>query len=245
MIVTPHFVFLHLHRTGGRFVRQLLLDQVEGSREIGYHFPAALIPASHRHLPVLGLVRDPWDWYVSWYEFNRARPRSAIFTVASAGGRLDFRHTLLNMLWLGSDEPRMRQLKSDMIGQLPRSILGNRGAGITQHDLAGFNCGQTGYYSWLVQHMYGARLLQPDMLLGHFENLREDLLRLLLESGCKLTAAMVQTLRTAAPANASCRGITAEYYDAETWQAVAHQEAWICRQFDYPASRSDSFAVPE
>ena len=36
--------------------------------------PAARdIPPEFRDLPVLGFVRNPWDWYVSWYHYIRAQ----------------------------------------------------------------------------------------------------------------------------------------------------------------------------
>jgi hypothetical protein len=37
--------------------------------ELGDHSPVREVPAEFRHLPMLGYVRNPWDWYVSWYHF--------------------------------------------------------------------------------------------------------------------------------------------------------------------------------
>ena len=40
------------------------------AREIGYHLPRALLPGEYSHLPLLGTVRNPWDFYVSWYHYQ-------------------------------------------------------------------------------------------------------------------------------------------------------------------------------
>jgi hypothetical protein len=51
---------------------------------VGYHFPCADIPAEASDLPVVGIVRNPWDWYVSWYAFNNGpRMRSPLFKIVS------------------------------------------------------------------------------------------------------------------------------------------------------------------
>ena len=92
MIVTPRFVFLHLHKSGGTFVNECLMRFVTGARQIGYHLPRSLIPKEFAHLPVLGFVRNPWSYYVSWYSFQAAKPApNALFRILSDGGRLDFR----------------------------------------------------------------------------------------------------------------------------------------------------------
>ena len=75
MIVTPRFVFLHLHKSGGTLVNTGLIRYIAGARHIGYHLPRSMLPEQFASLPLLGLVRNPWSYYVSWYSFQRARPR--------------------------------------------------------------------------------------------------------------------------------------------------------------------------
>jgi len=91
MIVTDGFVFLHLHKSGGSFVNEFLKRFYPSAREIGYHLPWSLVPESHADLPALGLVRNPWSYYVSWYTFQKQRPRpNALFRLLSDDGSLDF-----------------------------------------------------------------------------------------------------------------------------------------------------------
>ena len=48
MIVTPRFVFLHLHKSGGTFVNTCLMQFVAGARQIGYHLPRSMIAPERR-----------------------------------------------------------------------------------------------------------------------------------------------------------------------------------------------------
>ena len=34
------------------------------------HAGIDLIPAEYAHLPAIAFIRNPWDWYVSWYHWE-------------------------------------------------------------------------------------------------------------------------------------------------------------------------------
>src|SRR5882672_11675123 len=103
MIVTENFAFLHLHKSGGTFVNEFLLRFLPGARQMGYHLPWKLIAREFAHLPLIGLVRDPWGYYVSWYSFQSQRPQpNPLFRILSEDGKLDFESTVRNMLDLCS-----------------------------------------------------------------------------------------------------------------------------------------------
>lgn len=68
MLVTPEFVFLHVPKTGGTFVRTLLEDRLVYS---DYHASIGEIPSGFRHLPRYAFIRNPWDWWVSWWVYKR------------------------------------------------------------------------------------------------------------------------------------------------------------------------------
>src|SRR6266545_3596226 len=67
MIVTDKFVFVHFPRTGGTFITDVIMRFFPSAQEIGYHLPRFLLPNEYSRLPVLGTVRNPWEFYVSWY----------------------------------------------------------------------------------------------------------------------------------------------------------------------------------
>ena len=62
MLATNKFVFIHLFRTGGTSVTNSFKGKM-----LGYHRPRSLIPKEYAHLPIVGNVRNPFDWYVSLY----------------------------------------------------------------------------------------------------------------------------------------------------------------------------------
>jgi hypothetical protein len=132
MIATDHFTFVHLHKCGGSFISQFLLRFFPSARRIGYHYPRTALPPDLRARPVLGCVRNPWDFYVSYYVFQidvltDARRRTAamsaaeltawmaegndplngvdvLFEEASSAGRADFATTTRALLRLGTDD---------------------------------------------------------------------------------------------------------------------------------------------
>lgn len=78
MILAPEFVFIHQPKTGGTFVSQVLSRLLGASMtDVNKHGVCNDIPSSHRGLPIVATARDPYDRYVSQYEFGwfrRAAP---------------------------------------------------------------------------------------------------------------------------------------------------------------------------
>jgi hypothetical protein len=77
MLITKYFVFVHAKKTGGRFIRNLCMNHMPPDwivAQLKDHAGAREIPPEYRDLPVLGFVRNPWDWYVSWYHYLPTQP---------------------------------------------------------------------------------------------------------------------------------------------------------------------------
>lgn len=97
MLLTRHFVFVHLLKSGGTFVKRILLDYAPADWacvNIEGHPSVADIPETHRHLPRIGFVRNPWDWYVSAYHYFKTVDRAAEFDALSDDGSASFGDTL-------------------------------------------------------------------------------------------------------------------------------------------------------
>src|SRR5882762_2732834 len=108
MITTSRLVFLHLHKSGGTFVNECLLRFLPDARQVGYHLPRSMIPAEARELPILGFVRNPWSYYVSWFSFQQQQTNpNFLYRILSDDGRLEFGETLRNMLDLGAGSIRL------------------------------------------------------------------------------------------------------------------------------------------
>ncbi|HEY1991671.1 MAG TPA: hypothetical protein VGH71_04365 [Gammaproteobacteria bacterium] len=232
MIATPEFLFIHLHKTGGQFVNRLLLQHYAGARAVGYHLPRSEAPAELRSLPAFAFMRNPWDWYVSWYAFNAAAPRrNPIFRGVSEQGQADFRDTLHNLLHLG--HPLRAAVREEIAQALPESREGNQGSGITRQVMRGFTDPDAGYLSWLTRYMCFSSGSPQGLRMGHMENLRVDLPKLMEGCGATLTPALAEVIATAPPVNASPRRDYREYYDQELRDLVAERDWAIVESYNY------------
>ncbi len=175
MIVTDKFVFLHVPRSGGTFVSEVIRKFFPSAREIGFHFPRDLLPGEYSHLPILGTVRNPWEFYVSWYHHHHSSKRYSpfkhvIFCCVSEDRRLDFVRTIQNALNLGVSDDKLdlliQALPEDFnyqerhIPNLTKDIMRKiRGSGI-------------GLYTFRFNQMFGQA---DDVFFCRLETLRQDL----------------------------------------------------------------------
>jgi hypothetical protein len=171
MLVTDKFVFLHLPRAGGTFVYDVVRKFFPSAREIGYHFPRELLPPEYSHLPILGVVRNPWEFYVSWYEHVRPRNTSSImFSWLSDNGKLGFVETTRNALNLGINDERLDVL----IEMLPEHVdYGKRNIpNITKDSMRKVRGIGVGYYTFRFNQLFGN---SDDVFFCRLDSLREDL----------------------------------------------------------------------
>ena len=227
MIATRHFVFLHLHKSGGTFVNECLVNFIPEARQLGYHLPRSLIPPELAQLPVLGLVRNPWSYYVSWYSYQSTRPQpNALFRVLSDNKRLDFRATIRNMMILGSDG----FLLNRVLAEMPRQYT-NGGLNLPGFALEPIRDTRLSFYTFLYRYMYGGgtSLLQ----LGRMEALRDDLIEMLSMTGQPISDAMRTFILHRGPANVSEHTAYPEYYDAELRDLIQERDAEIIERHRY------------
>jgi len=233
MIITDCFVFIHLHKTGGQTLNDIITRCIADHRVIGYHYPRGEIPTEFATLPVVGVVRNPWDWYVSWYAFNR-RPkvRNQLFNVVSDSGQANFKSTITNLINLGSDSTASRLYRNDLVRILPETLDGNRGAGLTKQAINDFSSNETGYYSWLFDRMLG-NVNDEQAFIGSFENLRDDFLEIMQRLAVSETGALSAELDKRKRTNVSHRSHYSHYYDDELRDLVARKEQGLVEKFSY------------
>ena len=230
MIATSHIVFLHLHKSGGTFVNEGLLRFIPDARHIGYHLPRSMIPPPLQSLPVVGLVRNPWSYYVSWYAFQSKMPRpNALFRVLSDGGRLDFEHTVQNMLNLCDGGERLTAL----VQALPDTYT-NRGINIPGFVAAAIQGTELGFYSYLYRYLYdGDGVLH----LGRMEWLRDEFARILSSAGEPVGEGLRSYLEGAPASNTSEHGDYSSYYSESLRDLVARRDAVLIDRFGYRFGR--------
>ncbi len=227
MITTERFVFLHLHKSGGTFVNECLMRFLPDARQVGYHLPRTMIPATAATLPVLGLVRNPWSYYVSWYFFQLQRPNpNFLFRILSDDGRLDFEKTLQNMLDLGAGSIRL-----DMVMRaLPKSYS-NQGLNLPGFALAPIRDTQLGFYSYLYRYLYTGT--GKPVIVGRLEELRDEFLPMLASVGQPIDAEMRHYVETESPRNTSAHTDYVDYYTPQLRDVVARRDAEIIARHGY------------
>ena len=204
MFITSSFGFVHLHKSGGTFVNAFLVKFFPGGRRLNWHLPRAFMPAADRALPILGVVRNPWDYYVSWFAFQSRMPRprqNPIYRAVSDDGALGFGATITNLANLADDPRRL----SDIRARLPDTFV-DRGINLTRTCLDALPGSGRGFYSFLFHRMFargGAEDLEDisGVTFARMESLRPDLLQFLSRVGVEVTAAMRDHVLTSAKRN--------------------------------------------
>ena len=219
MIVSSRFVFLHLHKSGGTFVNECLMRHLPDARHIGYHLPRSMIPSESTQLPVLGFVRNPWSYYVSWYYFQLERHNpNFLFRILSDDGRLDFHNTLRNMLDLGAGSVRLELV----IRALP-STYSNQGLNLPGFALAPIRDTHLGFYTYLYRYLYGGG--GRPVVVGRVESLRDELIPMLESVSQPVSADMRRFIDQESPRNTSKHNPYTEYYDDFLRDLVAQRDA--------------------
>lgn len=244
MIVTDHFVYIHTSRTAGTFLNKLILEQVAGARMIQYHGHLKDLPGEFSHLPVIGFVRNPWDWYVSMFCDYR-RKRQYVYQVLSDSGTLGFRATVSRFLRIGDDSDEGRRLRKRLVTAAPKDIDARRPSprhlpGLRSEHFENYP-ENTGYYSWLFQLMYETER-NHRVHIGKFEHLREEAQRLLEETGTPITGAIAAYLDEGRALNPSPRPDSyIGGYPPELEQLVADRDAYLVERFGYEFTEAHKY----
>lgn len=227
MVVTSRFTFLHLHKSGGTFVNECLMKFVKDARQIGYHLPRSMVPQEFAHLPVLGLVRNPWSYYLSWYSFQLERPHpNFLFRILSDEGQLDFEATVRNMLHLGAGSVRLEML----LRSLP-SAYSNQGLNLPNFALAPIRDTRLGFYTYLYRYLYngGAK----PAIVGRMEEMREELVPMLEQVAHSPSDEMRAFIAEELPRNTSQHGNYTQYYSDDLRKLVAKRDEEIIARHGY------------
>jgi hypothetical protein len=226
MIATDQFVFIHLHTCGEGFVTDFLMRFMADARRIGSHLPRRLVPPTLAHLPVLGFVRNPWSYYVLWYASQLRRPEpSVLFRILSEERRLDFEHTVRNMLDLGVTG----NLLDAIVAALPHGFSG-RGLNLPGAALEPIRGSGLGFFSFLYHHMYDA----PGMLhVRRIEGVAEELIPMLVAVGQPVSAAMRAYLLDTPRGRVSEPKAYADHYTSTLRELVAERDAGIIARHGY------------
>jgi len=240
MIITDKFVFIHMHKTGGQSLNHVLEKTMPDFRGIGYHYPLELLPKEYADRPVLGMVRNPWDWYISWYAFNtRPNVGNPLFFIVSDGCQADYKQTIKNLINLGSDDESSKNYRKALVEILPETLEGNHGVGLSKDCIRKFNNSDEGYYSWQFKRMHGD-LDSPTTYIGRFDNLQDEFLRLLEKCSVKETDTIREQLENSKRLNQSNHSHYSQYYDAELRELIEEKDHMFIDRYGYNFDEQNS-----
>jgi len=206
---------------------------------IRYHGHLKDLPEEFSDLPVIGFVRNPWDWYVSMFCDYR-RKQQYIFQVCSNRGALGFKETVARFLNLGDGSIQSKRMLARLATLAPRAINARtnprRGVpGLRSEHFKNYP-ENVGYYTFLFQLMYESDRTHQ-IHIGRFENLREEALRLFELSGTPITRRITNYLNEARPLNRSDRPETyIGGYPPDLEKLVAKRDSYLIDRFDYEFS---------
>lgn len=231
-----------MHKTGGQTLSQVINSCFPGNEFVGYHFPFSQLPAHATNKPIVGMVRNPWDWYLSWYAFNtNPQMYNPLYVVLSDGGNGDFESTVTNLVNLGSDNPESVHYRKALKELLPETLEGNRGVGLTRSSIDELAQSGQGYYSWLFERMHGN--LDSELLhIGYFENLGEDFIKIMVELNVEQFEEMKSQFNSIGRTNTSKHSHYSHYYSEELKQLVGTKDASLVERFGYQFQSSSDAA---
>jgi hypothetical protein len=73
MIIGDDYIYLHLPKCGGNFVKNFIMNNDPSAKFTRReHMSIGEISSeNYFNKKIYVTVRNPWDWYVSWYEYSR------------------------------------------------------------------------------------------------------------------------------------------------------------------------------
>jgi hypothetical protein len=214
MVITKHFVVLHMPKTGGVFLEQVCDEHLPpgwvARHALHRHAPWEEVPEPYRDLPAFYAVRNPWDWYVSWFDHvHRGRrdfdykEHKPFWQTAFAEGRNDFRQTIVNAC-----------------------------TGHVAHEQTPIPPG-VDYYSARWNWIGGEGLACGQVEVGRFEWLRDDFLAFLDRHRVPVGETFRDAVARFEPVNVGERGPYRDYYDDETRALVGAKTRAIVERFGY------------
>lgn len=228
MIVTDKFIFIHLPRTGGTFVSEVIWKFFPSAREVGHHLPRELLPRVYSHLPILGTVRNPWEFYVSLIHYAWPKTAASILVSWMSDNRtLGFSGSVRNLLNLGVDDARLDAL----IALLPDQVDYSKTTipNVSKDTMRKVRGTGVGYYTFRFNQMIGNA---DDVFLCQLDTLKQDLI-VFFEGIGAATEELRDYVLGSGKKNPSEHRHYSTYYSPELAELVSLRERQLIDRFGY------------
>ena len=236
MLVTPNFVFIHLPKTAGRFIRHQILEHAGPVLfRGGLHGPIERLPDQFQMLPIIAFVRNPWDWYVSWFfHMQDSSGFNPLFANAVKAGNNDFT-SIMHYMFDSMDEDSEAAKNLDNYIQSPEHL--QRESHDLDQSMINFQrengCGML---TWRYKFNVGENE-NVTKHVGKFESLVEDLIQCLKSCNVPLSQPSEFKIRMARPVGEgetrAKRDFRSLYTDSRLIERVAEKEHFIVDRFGY------------
>jgi hypothetical protein len=228
MIVTDKFVFLHLLRSGGTFVSDVIRKFFPSAREIGYHLPRIALPEEFSRLPILGTVRNPWEFYVSWYHHHHSDQRYLpLFCGLSEDRKLNFARTIHNALELSYMDERLDLIIEGLAEHF--DYTSRHISNLTRNEIRKIRGSGMGLYSFRFNQMFGEA---DDIYFCRVESLRADLMTFFERIGVA-NEALRNHVAALDKKNISEHIHCSSYYTPELADLVSIRDSLLLQKFGY------------
>jgi len=225
MVISDNFVFIHLQKCAGSFVDNLLERMFADAKFNGTrHDSARQIAKRHRNKPVFGTIRNPWDWWVSWYAAtnggrklrgpNAERVRSSSFE--------EFWDTIFST--------------TDSFGELKMARINELGIGPYTYRFVQryFKDPEAVLSNWDVDEIKAnINELMCPIHLCRVEDLKKELVRFFDSINLQLDEEQLFMLMNAPIDNASKHDLTPTYYDDKMSALVKEKDRLIVELYGY------------
>lgn len=225
LIITNEFVLMHMHKSGGTFANKVILSTIPDAKRFGYHLPYRYLPNELKNsLTPYGLIRNPWDFYVSLYYFqSQSRSPNYIYCTFSNDNTLSQQETIAAMARPTEDH------FDRMFDQAPTNF-NNNGVNLTKSCVDELSSHSGGWY----QRMFKRLHLGCEPIVLKQENLRNELIEKIGKRhlGDKLDQFKQYTLELP-KLNTSNHQHYSTYYDEKTRNIIAKSDSDIIDRFGY------------
>lgn len=216
MVTTDKFVFLHLQKCGGSFIRNFMLENIPSAKNIvPQHDGYTTIKSNHKNKPVIGVIRNPWDWYVSLYHFHLPSKGSFMHPIIEKGGSFK---GFLN-LFLNKKKGRIHDINFDWVTKMDVGPYSYRV--IKCFNKSGLNIKNIGDCNF-----NGVNIIKMENLVFNF-------IDVLTEKGITLSDETINKLKSRNKVNTSAHKNYRQYYDDNTIELVSKKDRLIIKHFNY------------
>ncbi len=217
MLISDDFIFIHLQKCAGSFVDNLLEKMFTSAKFNGArHDSVRQIGKKNIGKPVFGTIRNPWDWWVSWY-------------AATNGGR-KFRLTSNSFeeFWdtVFSTTQPLGELKMEQINEL------GIGPYTYRFVMRYFRDPDAAFSDWETVEKDPRDFMHP-VHLCRVEDLRNELVRFFKFIGIELTNDQSSILMNAPVDNPSTHDFTESYYNNRLRELVREKDRLIVDLYGY------------